>query len=158
MANKPGLDAQGQVDFLLCVQQGNLADLLQVVLDRVGGGAGDHDLLLRGVVFVGGEDKALGVFVHGRCLRGILGLVVRLDLFGVDFLIGLGGLGTGLCRSPLRSRLLRGGGLCGSRLGSCLVHSCILRISGSVCCLAIGGRLRRHEIPFSRFVRDATYR
>ena len=42
-----GLDALGQVDFLLGVQQAHAADLLQVVLDRVGGCAGRNHTTLR---------------------------------------------------------------------------------------------------------------
>lgn len=53
------LDALGELDLLLGVEEGNLADLLQIVLDRVGGG-GDGDLLRRCVVLVVvGEDEAL---------------------------------------------------------------------------------------------------
>ena len=41
-----GLDAFGQVDFLFGVQQVHSADLLQVILDRICGGAGcDHTTL-----------------------------------------------------------------------------------------------------------------
>ena len=41
-----GLDALGQVDFLFGVQQVHSADLLQVILDRICGGAGcDHTTL-----------------------------------------------------------------------------------------------------------------
>jgi hypothetical protein len=46
-ANRPCLDALGELDLLLGVEQGDLADLLEVVLDRVGGGAGGDDLLRR---------------------------------------------------------------------------------------------------------------
>ena len=42
-----GLDALGQVDFLLGVQQAHAADLLQVVLDRVGGCAGRNHTTFR---------------------------------------------------------------------------------------------------------------
>ena len=71
LGEQAGLDAQGEVDLLLGVQQGDLADLLQVVLDRVGGGAGGHDLLHRGVVVVGiGVDEA---GAGGGC--GLAGLV-----------------------------------------------------------------------------------
>ena len=41
-----GFDAFGQVDFLLGVQQVDPADLLQVVLDRVGGGSRRQDATL----------------------------------------------------------------------------------------------------------------
>jgi len=53
------LDPLGQLDFLLRVQQGDLADLLEIVLDRVGGRTGGHDLLLGFVGIVGlGEREA----------------------------------------------------------------------------------------------------
>ena len=42
-----GLDAFGQVDFLFGVQQADAADLLEVVLHRIGGGAGGDDATLR---------------------------------------------------------------------------------------------------------------
>ena len=58
-AKQAGLDPEGEVNFLFGVEQGDLADLLQVVLDGVGGGAGRHDLLDRGVVVVGiGVDES----------------------------------------------------------------------------------------------------
>ena len=68
VCEQAGLDAQGKVNFLLSVEQGNLADLLQVVLDGVGCGTCRHDLLDGGVVVVGvrvdetcsGGDGALG--------------------------------------------------------------------------------------------------
>jgi len=49
-----------EFDLLLGVEERDLADLLEVVLDRVGGGTGDGDLLRGRVVLVGvGEDEAL---------------------------------------------------------------------------------------------------
>ena len=71
-----GLDALGELDLLLGVEQGDLADLLEVVLDRVGGGAGDGDLLdgLVGLVAVR-DDEALLLGL----LRQLLG-----DLFVTD--------------------------------------------------------------------------
>jgi hypothetical protein len=39
LGEQAGLDALGELDLLLGVEQGDLADLLEVVLDRVGGGA-----------------------------------------------------------------------------------------------------------------------
>ena len=60
LGEQAGLDALGELDLLLGVEQRDLADLLEVVLDRVGGRAGLHDLLRRlvGVVLVG-QDEAL---------------------------------------------------------------------------------------------------
>ena len=50
------LDAHRELDLFGRVQQRNLADLLQVVLDRVGRGAGDHRRVDRDVVLVVGRD------------------------------------------------------------------------------------------------------
>ncbi len=75
VGEQAGLDALGELDLLLGVQQGDLADLLEVVLDRVGGGAGGHDLLLGLVGVVGvGDDEAL-VLGELLLLLGHLGLV-----------------------------------------------------------------------------------
>jgi hypothetical protein len=52
LGEQAGLDALGELDLLLGVEQRDLADLLQVVLDRVGGGAGGDDLLGGSVVLV----------------------------------------------------------------------------------------------------------
>ena len=80
LGEETGLDAQRQVDFLLSVEQGDLADLLQVVLDGVGGSAGGHDLLGGGVVVVGiGVDEAGTGFAFLALLcTGFLG---GLDIF-----------------------------------------------------------------------------
>ena len=52
-------DTAGEVHFLLSVQQGDLTDLLEVVLHRVGGCTGDRHLLDRFVGLIGiGDDKA----------------------------------------------------------------------------------------------------
>ena len=60
VGEQAGLDPLGELDLLLGVQQRDLADLLQVVLDRVGGRAGGHDLLLGLVGVVGrGQGEAL---------------------------------------------------------------------------------------------------
>ena len=86
-----GLDAAGQVDFLLGVQQGNLADLLEVVLDGVGGRAGDGHLLDGLVRFVGiGDDESTldvdaGVRALAQC--GTLG---DLRVFLLRVFLGLG--------------------------------------------------------------------
>ena len=71
-----GLDAHGEVDFLLCVEQGDLTNLLEVVLDGVGGCAGGDDTLSGGIVVVaGGENKAraLGCYSLGGLLFFLLG-------------------------------------------------------------------------------------
>ncbi len=116
LGEETGLDALGQLDLLLGVEEGNLADLLQVVLDRVGGGAGDGDLLGRRVVLVVvGEDEALVL-----ALALLFLALARLDFLGglVTFeqlVVLLAGL---LRRCLLGRRLLRGG-LLGSRLLGC---------------------------------------
>jgi hypothetical protein len=48
LGEQAGLDALGELDLLRGVQQRDLADLLEVVLDRVRGGTGGDDLLGRG--------------------------------------------------------------------------------------------------------------
>ena len=74
-----GLDALGQVDFLLGIQQAHTADLLQVVLDRVGGCAGRNHTTLR---IARGDD--------------VLFLIIRVgDHVGTLFLGLLGCLGLG---------------------------------------------------------------
>ena len=94
------LDPLGQLNFLFGVEQRHLADLLQVVLDRVGGGAGHRDLRGREVVIVVAEDE---------------GLVVAFTAFGGGLgrtggLPGHGGRdrGDGRVRSPVR-RVVGGG-------------------------------------------------
>ncbi len=52
LGEQPGLDALGQLHLLLGIEQRHLADQLQVVLDRVGGGSGAGDLLRRRVPLV----------------------------------------------------------------------------------------------------------
>jgi hypothetical protein len=52
-ANRPASIRLAELHLLLGVQQGDLADLLQVVLDRVRCGTGRHDLLLGLVGVVG---------------------------------------------------------------------------------------------------------
>src|SRR5659263_630755 len=80
LGEQTGLDPLGEVDLLLGVEERDLADLLEVVLDRVGGGASGHDLLSRSVVVVGvgvHETGVLGLLL-GRGLRRSRLLVVRL--------------------------------------------------------------------------------
>ena len=108
------LDALGEVDLLLGVQQGDLADLLEVVLDRVGRRTGGDDLLGRLVVVVGvGEDEAarlVGLF--GLLRRG--GRLVRVVALDLD-LVGLVDV-VGLAATALDGRSL-GGGLARCTLG-----------------------------------------
>ena len=58
LGEQAGLDALGELDLLLGVEEGDLADLLEVVLDRVGRGTCDGDGLHRlvGVVDVGDDE------------------------------------------------------------------------------------------------------
>ena len=76
LGEQAGLDPLGELDLHLGVEQRDLADLLEVVLDRVGGGAGDHDLLLGLVGLVGlGDDEApacLLVLLERRVGRDVL--------------------------------------------------------------------------------------
>src|SRR5690606_39672035 len=58
LGEETSLDALGQLDLHLCVEERDLADLLEVVLHGVGGRAGHHDLLLGLVGVVGrGDDE-----------------------------------------------------------------------------------------------------
>ena len=85
-------DAHGEVDFLLCVEQGDLADLLEVVLDGVGGGAGGDDSLCGCVVVVVcGEDEAgtLGCYFFRGLLFFFFGY--GFFVFFVGFVFGVGG-------------------------------------------------------------------
>src|SRR5215218_8427273 len=85
LGEESGFDTLRQLDFLLGVQQGDLADLLQVVLDWVSSGTGSHDLLLRLVRVVGlrqGEAFILGKLLLELCLfsrleRGLIDVVER---------------------------------------------------------------------------------
>lgn len=68
LGEQAGLDAFGELDLLLGVEEGDLADLLEVVLDGVGGGTGGGDLLRGRVVLV-----LVGEYEAGAL--GALGLV-----------------------------------------------------------------------------------
>ena len=80
------LDPLGQLDLLLGVEQRHLADLLQVVLDRVRGGTRHRDLRGRKIVVVVAEDEDLLLFAAvrrdlddpGARRAGAIGLGVRL--------------------------------------------------------------------------------
>ena len=77
-----GLNALGELDLLGGVEQRHLADLLEVVLDRIRGGPGGHHLLRRliGLVGVGDREGAVLVLVRtglppGSLARRLLGLL-----------------------------------------------------------------------------------
>jgi hypothetical protein len=63
LREQAGLDALGQVNLLLCVEERDLSDLLEVVLDRVRSGTSGHDLLGWRVVVAGGHHEADGVLL-----------------------------------------------------------------------------------------------
>jgi len=76
LGEQASLDPLGELDLLLGVEQGDLADLLEVVLDRVGSRSGCDDLLRGSVVVVG---------VRVGESAGVLSLVGdRLAVLGVD--------------------------------------------------------------------------
>ena len=87
-----GLDAFRKVDFLFGVEQRDAADLLEVVLDRVGGGARcDHTPL---GVLAGGRERLVVIVItdHERALGfGLLGLglvvLILVVLFFVVFIL-----------------------------------------------------------------------
>ena len=92
------LDPLGQLDLLLGVEQRHLADLLQVILDRVRGRTRHRDLRGRKIIIVVAEDEDLLVLAaavrrdldHARARRaGPFGLGVRLR----GRLVGLGPVG-----------------------------------------------------------------
>ena len=91
------LDALRELDFLLGVQQRDLADLLQVVLDRVGSGTRHHDLLLGlvGVVALGEREPGVGLelLVQFGLGLGRLGEVDGNPAVLDDDLVGGGGGG-----------------------------------------------------------------
>jgi len=65
LSEQPGLDPLGELDLLLGVEQRNLADLLEVVLDRVGGGPGRGDLGRGQVVVIVAVDERLVLTLTG---------------------------------------------------------------------------------------------
>src|SRR6202042_1011722 len=71
LGKQASFDPLGQLNFLLGVEQRDLADLLEVVLDRVGGGAGHRDLGRGQVVIVVAEDERLVLALGlGRAVCG----------------------------------------------------------------------------------------
>src|ERR1039458_2003189 len=70
LGEQPRLDPLGQLDLLLGAEQRDLADLLQVVLDRVRGRARHRHLRGRKVVVVVAEDEDL--LVLAAAIRGDL--------------------------------------------------------------------------------------
>src|SRR4029453_11136104 len=81
-SKQAGFDAKRQIDFLFSVQQGDLTDLLQVVLHGVSRSTGRHDLLDRGVVVIGVRVDESGS--GGRCLV-FAGYGAVLDIVVSDF-------------------------------------------------------------------------
>ena len=89
------LDTASKVNFLLRVQQGNLTDLLEVVLHRVGGRTGDSHLLNRLVGLVGIRDHettldmnaGVGAFTQRSTLSDLRILFLGLFLGVGHFLI-----------------------------------------------------------------------
>ena len=79
LREKPGLDPFSQLHLLNGVEEGHLTNLFQVVLDRVGGGTGRDDLLLRlvGIVLIR-EGKPL--FLDEFLLEGGLPLLHELGV------------------------------------------------------------------------------
>ncbi|MPN53904.1 hypothetical protein SDC9_201573 [bioreactor metagenome] len=78
LSEQARFDAFGQLDFLSSVEQRYLTDLLEVVLDRVSGGAGRNNLLFRFVGIIGIRE-AEG-FAVGDQFGLILGGGLRVEL------------------------------------------------------------------------------
>src|SRR5262249_43146938 len=97
LGEQPGLDPLGQLDLLPGVEQHYLADLLQVVLDRVGGRPGRRDLRGGQVLVVIAENQRLVLALLTRCLRRAARGSCDVPLAGAWLL--------------LTGRLLRGAGL-----------------------------------------------
>src|SRR5690606_33740393 len=132
------LDALGEFDLLLGVEQRDLADLLEVVLDRVGGGTGGGDLL-------GGRVVLVLVGQHEAGALGALGLLRRgLGLFEDLFLARLRGVLLG--RRLLGGGLLGPGLLGGALLLAGLVRGGCRRGGGGGGGLPSGRRLRRDRL------------
>ncbi len=158
LGEQAGLDTHCELDLFGRVQQGDLTDLLQVVLDRVCGGAGDGARVHRNFVFVVHEGQHEGA-ARKRCRRGgalgalLVGVfVVGIDVVGVvlagnddiDDILGarlgvFAGGRLGLGRGALaRCRLL------GGRLLRCrLLHGCGLRCGRRCRRRRSGGLVRR---------------
>ena len=158
LGEQAGLDPLGQLHLLLGVEERNLADLLEVVLDGVGGRARAGDLLNRLVVIVVGEDELLGL------LRGD-GVGGHLGRDGLDFLRrrlvldhGEGGqlLGAGHALECFHREQIALGRLSlerlhferttfeGIRVGDVLRGGCRRWLGHGVCLGSRGDPLRRH--------------
>ncbi len=153
-----GLDPLGQFDLLLGVEEGDLADLLEVGADRVGGG-GELGVLARlaqrlGLVLVPDEVAGLLVLLGGLLdllgvglgragdLRGGLSVgVVAVDLVDHDLLVGPDASGRRCRRSTPATRRPRRYRPRGRRLRGRLAR-CLLR-RGLRGCLLGGCLLRR---------------
>ena len=83
LREQAGLDAHRELDLLRGVEQRDLADLLQVVLDGVGGGAGDRGRVDRDLVLVVDQRQAQGA---GRQLLVLAGGLVVVIVVGVGLL------------------------------------------------------------------------
>ena len=163
LREEPGLDPFGQLHLLDGVEEGDLADLFQVVLDGVGGSTGRDDLLLRlvGVVLVReGEAFLLDEFLleGGFFLLHELGVVhlvegallapdLQHDVVTVSLYLNLD-----LARGELRNGwfgvldggLRLGAGTCGlGRSGLRGLRGGLGRGPGSLCCGRPGRGLRR---------------
>src|SRR6476646_9937637 len=122
LREQTGLDALGELDLLLGVEQRDLADLLEVVLDRVGSGAGGRYLLSGRVLLVLVGQRERRVLLTLRRLGGLLlgspgGGRIALGRRALGS-VGGGLLGRGRTGSLLGGGLLgRGGGLLRRRRG-----------------------------------------
>jgi len=110
LGEQPGLDPLGQLDLLLGVEQRDPADLLEVVLDRVGGRAGGRHLGGGKAFVVIAENQRLVLALLARCLRraarssGDAPLAGAWSLFTGCLLRGAGlNVGTALARHFDRS-------------------------------------------------------
>ncbi len=73
VGEQPGLDALGQLDFLLRVEQRHLTDLLEIVLDRVRRRPGDRYLRGGQILVVVAVDERLVLALLARRLRRAAG-------------------------------------------------------------------------------------
>ena len=70
IGEQPGLDPLGQLDLLPGVEQRHLADLLEVVLDRVGGSAGGcHPGGGKALVVIAGNQRLVLALLARRLRR-----------------------------------------------------------------------------------------
>ena len=124
VAKRPASIRLASSHLLLRVEQRDLADLLQVVLDRVSRGAGNRDLLLRLVLDVGVRD------LEGLGLTGLRLARLRLGLH----------LGEVLGKVDLELSF-EGGGLC--QLAACGLRAQRIDVDDDLDRRAVGGLPRR---------------